>query len=199
LEKLEGLSDLLHQDFPATRVVPHKHAIGFGGAGGKSDIEGVKAFVEACDIVIDACASYGVTQMLADFCRAAGKPLITAYASPNVQGGAVVLYTPAGGCPVCLEHAWHKGGIRRPPGMQEVGTLRQPPGCAEATFLGADFEMQELSLQVMRAVRSLLSAPTPEASLVFTLSLVDDGEIPPPAWLRDMLPPHPDCGCRAAH
>lgn len=81
---------------------------------------------------------------------------------------------PESGCPVCKEIAHATGAIDRAPGMGDAQGLIQPPGCSEATFIGASFDLQELTLEAVRMAINVLSRPQDFAvSLVHTLTLHD--------------------------
>lgn len=196
--KLEALAKTIESDEPATRVVRHKLNIGPPSAAGGASVNDLTAFVGQCDVVVDATASPGVTALLADLCRDARVPLVATYATPTVTGGVVATYWPSGGCPNCLEYAWHRGEIVRPPGLGTEGDFVQPPGCAEATFVGSDYDLHELSLQTVRTVVSIMSAPVSYLSSdILTLSLdAPDGGRSAPAWQQHSLAPHPECSCR---
>ncbi|MDB5479097.1 MAG: hypothetical protein JWO83_150 [Caulobacteraceae bacterium] len=200
VDKLEALMETLAADYPATRGVPHKRNIGSDCLPGESEAVAMERLVAECDLVIDATASYGVAVFLADVCRRLGVSLVTAYATPSVEGGVVAILRPEGGCPTCLEHSWHGEQIVRPPGPSEGG-LTQPPGCAEPTFFGADFDLQEISMQAVRAaVRELLSPGAPTQSDVLTLDLRSGSSgYALPTWRHDPLPHHSACSCRPAN
>jgi len=149
------------------------------------------------DLVVDGSASHGVTALLAERCRQLNLPLISLFATPTLEGGAVVRHSGDGGCPNCLEWAWDLGKITPPPGRGSDDSLTQPPGCAERTFIGAGYDLQELSLQAVRLVVETLSQKKVGDSLIQTLSFIDDkNHRCPPCWRVDMLPKHPKCGCR---
>ena len=162
------------------------------------DDDVLDAVLPEVDLVVDGGASHGVTTLLADRCRQLGVPLISLFAAPTLEGGAVVQHSGDGGCPNCLEHAWHCGEIAPPPGWGSEDGLTQPPGCAERTFIGAGYDLQELSPQAVRLAVETLSSEDAEESLVQTLSFVDEEIRPcPPRWRVDTLPKHPNCGCQS--
>lgn len=198
--KLEALSEFLAREYPATNVHPHTHCLGQAGLipdDGPGDDDVLTTTIPEVDLVVDGCASHGVTRLLADRCREAAVPLISLFATPNLEGGAVVRHGGDGGCPNCLEFAWHNEEIAPPPGRSSEEGLTQPPGCAERTFLGAGYDLQELSLQAVRLVVETLSSEATGDSLVQTLSFVDaEGQRCPPRWRVDALPKHPACRCR---
>ncbi|MES1944478.1 hypothetical protein PC39_10192 [Salinisphaera sp. PC39] len=197
LPKAQALKQFLVSEYPATSVEIHPWQLGLPdpavGCGQGPDLDDLLTIT---DLVIDASASHGVVSYLAQRCRAHDRPLISLFAMPNVHGGAVVRHTPTGGCPNCLLCAWHDQEIEPPPGYREDDSLRQPPGCAERTFMGASFDLQELSLQTARLALETLEQGSAGNSLVQTLSLVDqDGRRAPPSWHVVDLPRHPSCGC----
>ena len=197
-EKSDSLADFIRREYPWTVVEEHNHAIGSFNHddSAKGDDSLFEAILPEVDLVVDATASYGVTTVLSDHCRARGIPLIALYASPPVEGGIVARYAPQSGCPTCLEFAHHAGTIERAPGFGEDRGLQQPPGCAERTFTGASFDLQELSLQAMRLIVETLENPDGTGeSVVQTLSLVTDGKRAPPAWRVDALPKAEGCSC----
>lgn len=179
------------------------HAIGQFEAADpdRGDERVLDAVLSQVDLVVDASASQGVLNTLADHCRERSLPLISLYASPPVHGGAVVRFAPESGCPTCLEFAHHDGRIHRAPGFGDHTGLQQPPGCAERTFSGASFDLQELSLQAVRlAVQTLQDPQAASGSLVQTLSLVDEhgGRIAP-SWRESALGKAPACSCNWQH
>lgn len=195
--KVKALKQHIDQHYPGCQVMPVVHHLG-GSQDQQTDDEVLKKLLTGADLVIDASASHGINRLLWDFSQRAGLPLIRLGATPDVTGGTVALHTPNGGCPVCL--LWHRddahASIPSPPGADSVDLI-QPPGCAERTFRGADYDLQELSLQAMRVVVGVLSAgQTRPESMVYTLAMRDGaGCVVPPTWATSVLPPHSKCSC----
>lgn len=199
-DKVDALQEFLSREYPGTAVEAWRHALGQVAPEPDSagDDEVLDAALDGADLVIDGSASHGVTTLLADRCREAGIPLICLFATPTLEGGVVVRHAGTGGCPTCLEHAWHDGSIPPPPGRGADADLIQPPGCAERTFSGAGYDLQELSLQAVRLAVETLSSSGDSGSLVQTLRFLDEaGRTAPPNWRVDPLPRHPACRCRA--
>ncbi|BCM17686.1 ThiF family adenylyltransferase [Mesorhizobium sp. J8] len=195
--KAYALQAFLGRQYPATEVHSHPHFIGIAAQAmsdpGDDDI--LDTLIKDADLVIDGSASHGVTTLLDERCRGVGVPLISLSATPTLDGGTVVRHVRKSGCPNCLLHAWHKHEIEPPLG-QDAGdeALIQPAGCGERTFTGADYDLQELSLQAVRLAIDTLSVKAAEGSVVQTLSFVDDGQARcPPRWRVEPLPKHPDC------
>lgn len=199
--KLEALQEFLAEHYPSTSVHTHPYRLGQPSLNptDEGDEELLVRLLKEVDLVVDGSASHGVTAILAERCRERNVPLITLSATPTLEGGVVVRHTALGGCPNCLQHYWHREELKEPPGQGKDETLTQPPGCAERTFVGAGYDLQELSLQAVRLAVQTLSAPDATDSVVQTLSFVDEkGNLCPPVWRVDPLPIHPNCGCRPA-
>lgn len=202
IRKAPSLTAMIEKEYPWTHVRAHSHVVGaFGDM--PDPLEGddakLKPIISQVDVVIDASASNGVLNVLGDYCRELGLPLIAAYASPPVGGGEVVRFAPASGCPTCRQFAHETGLIPHAPGFGQIVGLQQPPGCAERTFTGASFDLQELSLQAVRLAIDTLREPLAATeSLVQVLSLVDaQGQRIPPLWTQNVLPKSAQCRCGA--
>jgi len=159
-----------------------------------SDDKLMQQLLEGVTVVVDASASESVNRLVWQRCQDAGVPLVRLGATPRVKGGTVALHAVGGGCPVCLQYARLKDAIPKPAGHDDIGLI-QPVACGERTFEGADFDLEELSLQAMRVVTENLSSPGTQ-SIVYTLSLRDANNIRiPPKWDVSILPIDADCRC----
>lgn len=198
--KTQALAKFIEREYPATKTSYVHHSLGtFAPQTGFGDLAALDEMLAGVDLIIDGTASFGITSLTQDQARARSLPLVTLYASPSVAGGVVSLFMPKGGCPVCLEWAWEDepNAIAPPPGMFAEAELIQPPGCAERTFLGTFFDLQELSLQAMRVVAGFFANATPPStSVVYTLAFQDEDGIRVPAWRKSGLPTHPQCSCQ---
>jgi ubiquitin-protein ligase len=190
--KVAALGAFIESQYPTTAITPHNHQL--GSMSEPNDDTLLDGILSCVDLVVDGTASYGVNTLLWHKCQARSLPLIRLSATPTVKGGTVVRHALGGGCPVCLIEARDAGAIKSPPGANDSDDLRQPPGCAERTFLGADYDLVELSLQAMRLVIETLGADKPVMSVVMTLSLVDEmGNTIPPSWAVEPLSKCIDC------
>lgn len=199
--KLAALHSFISREYPETELVLHNHNIGIPPEKNEDALQDdrlISTVLDDVHLVVDATASYGVVGLLGDYCRERKLPLISLYASPTVEGGVVARFAPDDGCPTCLEFAWDDGSIFKPPGLGNEETLIQPKGCAEMTFAGANYDLQELSLQAVRLIVETLNNTGGQiSSTIETLSLVDDtGSPTPPTWKVDMLPVKPGCTCQ---
>lgn len=192
--KTEALADLVKANFPWSNVRSFVYGIG-REVDGRGDDAVLREMLEGVDLAIDATAAFGVTTLIHDYTAELGLPLISLWATPSVEGGVVALYVPGSGCPVCVEHYHADGSIEPPPGLASEESLVQPPGCAERTFTGGSFDLQELSFEAFRVTLGAITFP-PVSSVLETLSLMEDSRRIPPRWRIDDLPPHKDCHCR---
>jgi hypothetical protein len=200
--KLDAICAFIEREYAATRVILFPHRL--GGAfppealptTGKSE-DVLSHALEGASLVIDTTAESGINWLLDERCREHSIPLITAHATPTLEAGVVACFFAGDGCRICLEHAWLDGAIPTPKGADAgENALRQPPGCAERTFAGANYDLSEISLQAARlAVDTLASDPQYQpGSCVHMLSFTDEhGQRVPPTWKAFPLRPHPKC------
>lgn len=187
--KVDALHDHIIQNYPRCAVQPIRHMI--GGLGSPDAPELDRLLAEA-DLVIDASASSTVNLILWRQCQERGLPLIKVGATPEVRGGTVMAHAIGGPCPTCLVTARAAKQVETPAGSDDALRV-QPIGCAEPTFVGAGFDLQELFLQAVRvAVDALGHGLT--ASCVYTLSLRDaTAAVIPPQWTKQPVVVQPDC------
>lgn len=200
MRKTAAIEQHIEAEYPWTAVEPIHHFVGMAAAPerGGGDHAVLPPIIDQADLVIDATASTGVSRLLADLCKKAGKPLISAFGTSSLKGGIVAYYRPESGCPTCREFAYHNGLIEKAPGSGETSGMRQPPGCAELTFTGASFDLQELSLEAVRLAVDVLSRPDDlKVSMIHTLALHDGKKRLPPTWRVDELHAMSECGCNS--
>lgn len=197
--KTEALARFIENEYPATKVIYKNHPLGTFSNKIDGDAKVLDSILDGIDLIVDGAASFGITSLISSEAAARSLPLLVLYASPSVAGGVVALFSPTGGCPVCLEWAWQEEPrlIEPPPGMFDEAGLVQPPGCAERTFTGTSFDLGELSLQAMRVATAVLATGVvPATSTVYTLAFQEDGGVRLPSWHKAELAPNPNCSCR---
>jgi hypothetical protein len=162
-----------------------------GGLGAPDAPELDRLLAEA-DLVIDASASSTVNLILWRQCQERGLPLVKVGATPEVRGGTVMAHAIGGACPTCLATARTIKQVETPAGYDDALRV-QPIGCAEPTFVGAGFDLQEVALQAVRvAVDALARGLT--ASWVYTLNLRDAADaVTPPQWTKQPVAVQPAC------
>lgn len=197
--KVEALDAFIKSEYPYCDVHCIKHQLGTQSQ--KYPFRDERALADAAegaDLVIDATAAYWNMAFIHDFTSQRGLPLMAMHASPPVTGGVVVLYGPEGGCPACLLCAWEDGSISKPPGVGDESGLVQPPGCAERTFAGLSYDLQEISLHGIRVASGLLAGGSWKGlTIVHTLSFKEDAGVKLPSWCVQTLNRHANCTCKA--
>lgn len=195
MSKVDALSAFVAAHYPGCAVEPFVHALGAPSDGAdETDADVLTRLLDGVDLVIDASASESVNRLMWQRCQDRGAPLVRLGATPSVKGGTVAYHAVRGACPVCVQHARIAGTVPKPAGHDDIG-LMQPAGCGERTFVGAGYDLHELSMHAVRTAVATLQTPEPH-TLVYTLHLRDafDGVIPP-RWDTSVLNIHADCPC----
>jgi molybdopterin/thiamine biosynthesis adenylyltransferase len=194
--KVQAVREFLANHYPRCKVVPIQHMI---GGLGRPDDHALHELLDAADLLLDASASSTVNLILWRRCQEAGLPMIKVGATPEVRGGTVMALAVNGPCPTCLSIARAAKEVETPAGEDDPLRM-QPIGCAEPTFIGAGFDLQELSLQAVRVAVDVLRAGL-ATSQVYTLSLRDAADnVVPPTWstqsidIQDGCPSHISAG-----
>lgn len=157
-------------------------------------LEWLREKVLAADVVVDATASVECQLFLEGFCRALGRPYVMGHATEGAAGGVVARFTPdRPGCRVCLSDHWTDDTLPQPV-IDPAGTLT-PVGCNQPTFTGGAFDLQEVSLELVRSaigviVPDLYSRDQPSLAL---LDLMADNRRIVPRWTAHEITPHGGC------
>jgi hypothetical protein len=164
LPKSFALALMINQHFPWTTA---HHRIGKVGAAtsdldtarkakGQNPFSELIALIDNADVVIDATASGECQQALAYMCREAATPLIIGYGTYGAAGGVVAQFpADAPACFNCALEDWEGSGLPSP-AVEEEGKLL-PIGCNAETFTGGSYDLQEVSLQIVRSALSLVA------------------------------------------
>jgi hypothetical protein len=152
--------------------------------------------VRAADVVVDASASPEAQLALSHYCRRFRVPYVMGYATLGVAGGVVARYVPdSEGCFVCLQEHWKDKQEIPAPRVDDAGIVI-PVGCNAPTFTGGGFDLQEISLEIVRTAVGLLSEGTydPGSWEVAVLTLKGEGGARMlPHWEGYRCPAHPRC------
>lgn len=174
---------------PYLQVQAHAFPVGSGAlVPGQREL--LSREYDQADLVIDATAEVGVQRLSASLARQATKPWIGVWATNGAIGGTVV-HVPADApwCFSCFEWARSEEAPLRPPASP--APLTQPIGCAEPTFLGAGYNLNEVSVHAARtAIAALSGKPTHDAAL---LSLEHPSGADLPQWSVFPLAKHQNC------
>ncbi|WP_221235071.1 HesA/MoeB/ThiF family protein [Sphingopyxis panaciterrulae] len=204
LPKVLALSNFLMTNYPFARVVAWGTRLGEGTTDvdvarsvSPTPVSELRRLIDEADLVVDASASIDCQAAMAHECRRIGTPLVVGYATEGLHGGVVVRLRPgAPACWVCLNEHWSDGGIKVPPRDPSATVI--PIGCNSPTFTGGSFDLQEVSMEVVRSAIGLLAPDEYDAGDWdwSALALVRDGRRTLPQWDCGTLAPHPKCsGC----
>lgn len=202
--KVSALANFILHNYPSTEVLALNGRLGAATTGPenarsalRSPRDELRDRIANVDLVIDTTASTECQLAIAHECREGGKPLVIGYATEGVAGGIVARFRPGdSACWVCLNEHWGDRDIELPPANPTATVL--PIGCNAPTFTGGSFDLQEVSLEVVRSSIGLL------APAVFdpgdwdwsALRLVDGERRCLPAWSSGQLDPHARCCAR---
>lgn len=203
LEKVSALFWFLKANYPWTEVTPWQFRIGET----VTDLAQLKELpanprdqlqklIGEVDLVVDTTASDECQLAVAALCRDLGKPLVTGYATEGLAGGIVARFRPdRAGCFLCLQHHWSEGTIPLPP-IDAHGSI-VPLGCNKPTFTGGAFDLQEISLEVVRSAIGLLAPDVrdPGDWDWSSVALVSGDARCLPTWDHGRIEARPDCDC----
>ncbi len=194
--KVDVLKERIETDYPWTTVETESLKVGGVDApGGVRQGDRLAEILGKVDLVFDATAEMGVNHLLSALTQ--GRlPYVLANGTPGAWGGMVARFLPGdAACWMCLRHALYgdRPTIDRPPADPAGET--QPPGCAEPTFTGTAFDMQEIGLESVRVIAGVL-APGDYPSAAGNISVVklrEGGVRIAPVWSTVDLAVHADC------
>ncbi|WP_145793734.1 ThiF family adenylyltransferase [Bradyrhizobium yuanmingense] len=148
------------------------------------------------NLVVDTSASFEVQYALSYYCRRLKVPYVMGYATVGLAGGVVARFVhDSKSCLVCLHEHWKDEKHISKPRLDNTGMVT-PLGCNAPTFTGGGFDLQEVSLEVVRSAVGLLSEGKydPGTWQVSILTLQgENGVRVLPSWEAFHCPPHPRC------
>lgn len=167
---------------------------------GASDADDVDRILDGVSIVIDASAEIGIQHLLSDEARRRNLPYLCVTATNGAWGGMVTFIRPDGdGCWMCLMHHIEDKTLPTPP--EDPSGPIQPAGCADPTFTGTGFDIDQVALHAVRVAVSALLRDTETGYRapmhdVTVLALRDaDGTPILPMWTGYQLTRHGRCPC----
>lgn len=188
--KVKALRDFILAHHPRVRFTGYPHRV--GGAlltgGPLHDSQILPELYSNADVVIDATAEFGIQRLLSDLALRRNVPYIGVHATNGGYGGQLFrIVRGRTGCWNCL--AWHQaeGVIPNPPSLDAEWT--QPTGCAAPTFIGASWDLEELSLSAARLTVATLTGDSQGWDV--GIASISPGDLP--VWTKHALPPHPNC------
>ncbi|WP_267389787.1 ThiF family adenylyltransferase [Sphingomonas sp. GC_Shp_3] len=206
LPKVTALHEFLVRNYPFTKAIAMNGQVGaattdvdLAAKATRNPIVDLRQAILDADVIIDASAATECQQALAFLARDLGRPLVVGYATEGVAGGVVARF-PVGSpaCLVCLHEHWADGTLPKP-AVDEAGTVL-PVGCNAPTFTGGAFDLQEVSLEIVRSAVGMVAPDAYDKGgwQLATLTLRDGDRRVLPIWHADAIPLHPRCGCAAA-
>src|SRR5207248_652470 len=136
--------------------------------------------LRGADLLYDATAERGLQHLLADLARTRNLTYVSVHATNGAWGGRVLRLNPAadGPCWNCLQHHLADGLVAAPMQRSPEDWV-QPEGCASPTFVGASFDLSEVSIAGVRAAVATLQpasagSPADVRSEVAVVSLRDE-------------------------
>ena len=201
--KAHALADHAMRHYPLSQV--HGYLGRVGGALNNPDhvrelgghpLEWLRERVLAADVVLDATASVECQMFLQWFCRRHGRPYIFGHATQGAVGGVVARFDVDGSaCRGCLGEHWTDGTLPEP--VEDPAGVLTPVGCNQPTFTGGAFDLQEVSMEMVRTALGVL-VPDLYPRGGGGLGVVDleiNGRRATPRWTVSDIPSHPRCGC----
>ena len=204
--KARALREQLARDYPFTRMnildMEVGHTFGGRGAGGKDELELV---LMTADLVIDATGEPNVREVIAEYAKEAGIPMISVWSFEG-YGGVVMRIAPgAGACYYCFER-WlspDSGAIQLPSGPLDPQRV-QPFNCSDRTFTATSPDLRPLADHAVRMAFGELTGgvgngyPTYAAdTYIYWHRNADGSLVDPPEWSAETMPRHDDCPCHA--
>jgi hypothetical protein len=163
--KVKTVADFIQLNYPYTRIGTDHH-LGHGddfrlNLGHVHDQvnqrECLVKMLDGVDLVFNATAEIGISQMLSDMCKESGVPMITVASRSGGWGGEVVRIRAESDSPcyLCYLKAREEGNICPPP-YDPKGDSLQPVGCGDVTFEAASFDVETIALAGVRLAVSTL-------------------------------------------
>lgn len=199
-----ALKDFIERNYPGVVVAVGPFRVGAATTAAAEAAEAVNPLgvlrdaIREADVVVDASASTECQEAVAHSCRVLRKPFAMGYSTEGAAGGVVARF-PAGceACYVCLQAHWADPEFPRP--TVDAGGTVTPIGCNQPTFTGAAFDLQEVSMELVRSAVGMLApeAYDPGDWQVAILTLTKEGKRRLPQWTAASLAPRCE-GCGSA-
>jgi len=151
--KVEVLAEFINRNYPHIRIeqtLVHRIGAIRGDSSQRAEWQVLDQFLNGASLVFDASAEDGVSHFLSQLASERGLPYIMIYGTQGGWGGVVLRQVPGrtAGCWMCFKHALNDNTITAPPA--DASGAVQPLGCADPTFTGTSFDMQNIVLAGVR-------------------------------------------------
>ena len=203
--KVVALGRFIAQSYPLTKLRFYGSEadcivakVGGIVADGGVTLDRMRKFLDGVDLILDATAEPGVSSILSHLAGELQIPLVSVASTNGAWGGTIVTFEPdKSGCYDCFLRHVEDNSIKLPP--QSKAEKVQPVGCAEPTYLAANFDAGEVALAGVRTAVSILSGGAqggypdlPRGVAVLSLR-EDDGSAIYPSWKHYSLLLHDKC------
>ena len=197
LPKARVLFDVVNRDYPWVNLEAFGTRIGTANQN-PPERDVIERMTADADIIYDATAEVGVQQVLSDVARVKRTPYICLSATYGGWGGMVARFNhrPDSGCWWCFQAALdHEIPL---PASDPSGAV-QPAGCNRVTYVGANFDLMEVTLQGVRLAIATLAARKGDTAAdypwdVAVVNLRDErGKPIAPRWSVHSLARNPEC------
>lgn len=200
--KAHALHHHINLNWPFTKVHGLNWRVGDANyASNPKEPELYEQLFRGVTCVVDATASTNTTNFLADMARHRGLPFVWMHATHGGWAGLVgrAHADSEGFCWMCHLHYLQDKTIPPLPAAPEEDMI-QPPGCLDATFVGSQVDLSEVSLMGTRLMIDEVLTRTGGQEVsrydwnVAVLELRDaQGRPQLPKWTAYALPRHPQC------
>jgi hypothetical protein len=197
--KTDVIAGVIKHDYPFTKAQGQRFQIGNAWRPRPdfpSEAQVLTNFLTGADLLVDATAEIGVSQLLATLAAEAAIPYLSLWSTEGGWGGAVAYIPPdAAACWFCLQLHLTDRSLAPPPAAPAASV--QPRGCPFPTFTGSSFEMLEVVVQAMRILQRALTedeARSPVAQLyTYAIRDADGSVLSVPRWDGLEVAPHAQC------
>lgn len=202
LPKAHILQNVIELNWPYTKVEGINWQVGAAHyANSPEEPKLFEKLYSGVSCLVDATAATATSNYLADLARHHGLPFVWMHGTNGAWGGLVGRAGPnkEDFCWMCHRYYLDDGTIPKLAAAPDEEKI-QPPGCLDATFVGSQVDLSEVSLMGARLIidEVLTRVGAKKGSSydwnVAVLQLRDgQGRPQPPKWTPYVLPPHPKC------
>jgi ubiquitin-protein ligase len=200
--KAQVLGELIHQNFPYTRIVASGHKVGDPQYAGTPEAKRLSDILfERTDCLVDASAATNVTHYLARQAQLRSIPFVWLYATNGAWGGFVGAAdpNPEAACWMCHQFYLTDKTIEPLAAAPELEVVHAPQ-CLDPTFTGSQMDLAEVSLMAARLIRDRVrtangSQKDNEYPWNFATLRLRDASVgrTPPVWTTYRLGKHVQC------
>lgn len=195
LYKAPALAGYVARNWPYTEAKPFVWRVGSPLHEQIDELDAMNQALQDVDLIYDATAELGIQYLLASIAGEHQLPYVAVSATAGGWGGLIPRIHPqlTERCWICHRLHLQDGSIPRP--SADPNDHIQPTGCAETTFVGSAFDLEEVASQGVRSTVESLVEPDPAQwwdVAVGTFRSESAGKVTP-SWRTYKLIRHPRC------